>query len=159
MDNRTTSLCLTFKWPCNPLLRILAIIPLSCHSLLLCFKIRLEGLWGRDHAACYIQRKSLFFTVLKMYLLCRSFFEFLFWNVKSSYHSHSHSFHNPKWDSRKKVVCCPFHFIVTKMHFTGLFLFSELPSNACLSFFFHMIFLIVVHVGVVLAILFFFFCG
>lgn len=153
MDNRTTSLCLTYKWPCNPLLRILTSIPSSCHSLLLCFKIRLEGLWGRDHAFSYIPRKSLFFTALKMYLLCISLFEFLFWNVKSSSYPHSHSFHNPKWDSRKKVVCCSFHSILTKMPSTGFFLFSELPNNACLSFFFHTILLTVVNVGVVPAIL------
>lgn len=126
MDNRTTSLCLTYKWPCNPLLRILAGIPPFCHSLLLCFKIRLERLWGRDHAVASIPRKSLFSTALEMYLLCRSLFEFLFRNVKSSYHPNSHSFHNPKWDSRKKVISCSFHFIVTKMHSTSFFLFSKL---------------------------------
>ena len=135
MDNRTTSLCLTYKWPCNPLLRILAGIPPFCHSLLLCFKIRLEGLWDKDHAVSYIPRKSLFFTELRMYLFFRSIFEFLFWNVQSPYHPHSHSFRNPKWDARNKTICCSFNFIVTKMHCTGFFLFSELPSNACLSFF------------------------
>lgn len=139
MDKRTTSLCLTYKWPCNPLLRILASIPPSCHSLLLCFKIRLEGLWGRDHAASYILRKSLFFFSQHwkcIYCADNFFLSSCFEMLKV----HLCLIHIPfipqSGIQERKVIHCSFHFIVTKMHSTGFFCPQNYPIMLTSAFYF-----------------------